>query len=77
MQYRVSGIWEYENGTFLGDPIAAHYDFELKGDRIRMKRNKSLDNVVINKEIKLMGCYFGYLWMYDVTSNTFITYLKR
>lgn len=76
MEYRLRGIWEYNSGSYFGDPIAYNQDFVLNNSKIKFVRNKSEDNPVLEKKIYLIGCYFNILLMYDNNLNKIAFYIK-
>lgn len=76
MENRLQGIWEYNEGSYFGDPIAYNQDFIFNKNKIKFVRNKSESNPVIEKEIYLVGCYFNMLFLYDNNSNKTALYIK-
>jgi len=73
---RTRGTWQYISGTYLGDPIAYGQDYKLVSNKMIFTRNKSKFNPVMNKNISLIGCYFGNLYLYDNEANSMIRYSR-
>lgn len=76
MEHRLRGVWEFNGGSYFGDPIAYNQDFVLNKSKIKFVRNKSEDNPVLEKEVYLVGCYFNILLMYDNNLNKTAFYVK-
>ena len=56
MPDRLKGIWEFQKGAYIRDPIVYRQHFSLKGSIIVFKSGE---------KFILVGCYFGQLFMYD------------
>lgn len=76
IENRLHGVWEFNSGSYFGDPIAYNQDFVLNKSKIKFVRNKSEDNPVLDKEVYLVGCYFNILLMYDNNLNKTAFYIK-
>ncbi|MFL9838565.1 hypothetical protein ABS768_13710 [Flavobacterium sp. ST-75] len=73
-------IWMYEKGTYVGDPVRYGNDFEIKDSHIIFKQNTTKPEEV-NQNRKdsfhFTGCYFGWLFMYNTTSDEMVIYLRK
>jgi hypothetical protein len=75
MPKRVQGVWEYESGSYFGDPIAFKQDFELKKGKIIFNYRKKISSR--SKKPYLLGCYFGQMILYDFSELQLTRYSKR
>ncbi len=76
IKHRLLGVWEYESGSYFGDPVVYNQDFILNKSKIKFVRTKSEDNPVLEKDVYLIGCYFNMLLMYDNDLNKTAFYIK-
>jgi len=82
MPNRVNGLYLWESGPSLGDPISYNYDFNIDGTTIKFKEfiNKEFwPEIDKNRNHKLYfaGCYLGNLYIYNVDSQKLIIYTKK
>ena len=83
MPDRVKQLWLWERGIDLGDPIAYKQDFEIDGMKIIFKENKNFKEsfpiIYHNRRsvYYLAGCYFGYLYIYNVKNKRIAVYIEK
>jgi hypothetical protein len=70
MPKRLHGVWEYQSGHYVGDPIAYRQHFVLKNRIIFFKKYPE-------KKLLLIGCYFGEFVMLDLDDNGLVHYARR
>ena len=68
---RMEGTWDYEQGTFIGDPISFSHNIDLVDNfEIKIQDNKKLDSFY------LVGCYFGNLYLLNKETLEYTKYVK-
>jgi hypothetical protein len=67
---RMDGIWQYETGTFAGDPIAYDNITIINNFEVQISKSSEFDSFY------LLGCYFGRLYLLENTSLEFTKYIE-
>ena len=67
---RMDGIWQYESGVFVGDPIA--YDnIEISNNfEVKIRKSYKFDSFY------LLGCYFGRLYLLEKNNLQYTKYIE-
>lgn len=60
MPNRLNGVWEYEKGYYIGDPIALEQNIIVKNN-FEIKISKNGDSA----SFYLLGCYLGELFLLE------------
>lgn len=82
MPNRIKGLYLWESGPSLGDPISFKHDFYLEGTKVKFKEfiNKEFWPEIEknrNDELYFAGCYFGNLYIYNIDSHKLTVYSKK
>jgi hypothetical protein len=82
MPQRVKGLWMWEDGLELGDPISYEYSFILKESEVvflEFEQKKEWPNIELNRKGKfyLLGCYFGKIYFFEKKSKKISIYVKK
>ncbi len=68
---RMAGTWDYEYGTFIGDPISFTQNIDIVNNfEVKIQDNKKLDSFY------LVGCYFGTLYLLNKETLEYTKYVK-
>ena len=67
---RMDGIWQYETGAYVGNPIS--YDNIEIIDNFEVKIRKSSDF----DSFYLLGCYFGRLYLLEKNNLQYTKYIE-
>lgn len=67
---RMDGIWQYETGYFVGDPIAFENIEIIDNFEVRISKSGKFDSFY------LLGCYFGNLYLLDKNYLKYTKYTK-
>lgn len=67
---RMDGIWQYDTGTFAGDPIAYDNIVIINNFEIQISKSSKFDSFY------LLGCYFGRLYLLEKTSLNYTKYIE-
>jgi hypothetical protein len=65
MNGRVVGVWSYDSGDFMGDPISLKQDFDVKGNVLEFYNGE---------KFFLVACYSNQLLLYSAKSKRFTRY---
>lgn len=66
---RMSGSWEYEKGTFIGESIEFSENIDIVNNfEVTLRKNKNLDSFY------LLGCYFGTIYLLDKDTLEYTVY---
>lgn len=67
----MEGTWDYEQGTFIGNPISFTYNIDIVDNfEIKIQDDKKLDSFY------LVGCYFGNLYLLNKETLEYTKYVK-
>lgn len=67
---RMDGIWQYESGIFVGDPISYSNIEIIDNFEVKIRKSYKLDNFY------LLGCYFGNLYLLEKNSLKYTKYIQ-
>ncbi|MCF6132416.1 hypothetical protein [Flavobacterium wongokense] len=67
---RMDGIWQYDNGVFMGDPITYDDIVILNNFEIQISKSGKLHSCY------LLGCYFGNLFLLDTYTLQYTRYIE-
>ena len=62
----VENNWSFERGHYIQDPIHFGQHCELRGDKVFFYKTK--------EKFKVLGCYFGQLFLYDSKRDDWTRY---
>lgn len=62
----IDNNWSFERGHYIQDPIHFGQHCELRGDKVFFYKTK--------EELKVLGCYFGQLFLYDEKGDDWTRY---
>jgi hypothetical protein len=62
----IENNWSFERGNYIQDPIHFGQHCELRGDKVFFYKT--------NEELKILGCYFGQLFLYDEKRDDWTRY---
>lgn len=82
MVQRVNGLYLWESGPDLGDPISYNHSFKIIGSKVifeeyEQKETWPQTNLNRKSELYFAGCYFGNLYIFDQTNDKLIVYMKK
>lgn len=82
MPDRAKGLFLWESGPMLGDPIAYNQSFYIKDSEVIFKdyeQKETWPQTDLNRKSKFYfaGCYFGTLYIFDKTKDKLIIYSKK
>ena len=66
----MDNIWEYEFGTFVGDPISYDNIDIINNFDIKISKTGKFDSFY------LLGCYFGNLYLLNTQTLEYTKYTK-
>jgi hypothetical protein len=67
---RMDGVWQYESGIFVGDPIAFDNIEIVNNFEVKISKSSKFDSFY------LVGCYFGRLYLLDKNYLVFTKYTE-
>lgn len=67
---RMDTTWEYENGTFAGNPITFDNIEILNNFEVKIQKSGKWNTFY------LIGCYFGNLYLLDEETSEYTKYTK-
>ncbi|MBA0884291.1 hypothetical protein [Flavobacterium undicola] len=69
MSNRLNGVWEYETGSYIGDPISKKQNMNVRNNfEIQIYKNDKLVSYY------LLGCYFGELYLLEKETLKYTRY---
>ena len=67
---RMNGIWQYETGAFVGDPISYDNIEIINNFEVRIRKSYDFDSFY------LLGCYFGRLYLLEKNNLQYTKYIE-
>ncbi len=64
----MDGLWQYESGTFVGDPIAYDNIEIINNFEVKIRKSSKFDSFY------LLGCYFGGLYLLEINTLNYTKY---
>jgi hypothetical protein len=67
---RMDGIWQYDSGIFVGDPIAYDNIEIIDNFEVKIRKSTKFDSFY------LVGCYFGRLYLLEKNYLVLTKYIE-